>query len=283
MHVERNVAGRAAFTLVELLVVITIIAVLAGLLTPAIIAAMNRSGVTVTVARIRQCELAATAFFNDYGQYPPMHWDELAELFDYNDIDGHLDGLDTGTEPSTINEGIEVFVACLASRTGGPYLQPEGDWLRNVDVPDDLNAAPDDRENDTLQNDVAQATNWYFGGRQIFEIVDYWGNPLVYVHNRYYADYDGWDEENDVWYAPATGTEALPYADVDGVLQPCYARSYYGTTTDNHPNLNTFQLFSWGLEGMAGCDEDGGLPVPTEPGWLPGWWKKSGKLTNWEE
>jgi len=296
MHTERNAARRAGFTLVELLVVIAIIALLAAMLTPAIIGAMRRGHDTKTLARIHQCELAAQAFFNDYGDYPPTHWDELDEFLKYDsDGDGTYDratdevfffgALDDTTSPSTVNEGIEVFLACVATQTGGPYLEPDGEWLRNVDYTDlagDL---------DTATDDVARATNWYLNPHSvadpIFEVVDFWGNPLVYVHNRDYADYDGWD--GAAWDT----SEAMLYADREGTWDPatddgwpCYARSYHGTATDNYPNLNSFQLYSWGADEMAGCLEnpdDPGTPLEPEAGWWPGWTAASGNLTNWEE
>ena len=296
MHTERNVTRRAGFTLVELLVVIAIIALLAAMLTPAIIGAMRRGHDTKTMARIHQCELAAQAFFNDYGDYPPTHWDELDEFLKYDSDGGGYDRaddevffvgtLDDTTSPSTVNEGIEVFLACVATQTGGPYLEPDGEWLRNVDYTDlagDL---------DTAADDVARATNWYlnpnssamangdpFEADPIFEVVDWWGNPLVYVHNRDYTDYDGWDAGWDP-------SEDVVYANREGGQMSCYARSYRGTVTDNYPNLNSFQLYSWGDDEMAGCLEDPddpGMPVEPEPGWWPGWTKASGNLTNWEE
>ena len=298
MHTERNVARRAGFTVVELLVVIAIIALLAAMLTPAIIGARRRGYNAKVVSRIHQCELAAQAFFNDYGDYPPTHWDELDDILKYDPegdeayntfVYGSGAGeIDDESNPSTINEGIEVFLACVATQTGGPYLEPDGDWLRNVDYIDLTGDV------DNGADDVAEATNWYLNPNSsailtgdpldadpIFEVVDWWGNPLVYVHNRDYTTYDGWDDVAGAWDTALE--QGAGYADREGTQRACHARSYRGTVTDNYPNLNSFQLYSWGADEMAGCGWDAGEPLEPDPGWWPGWTKASGNLTNWEE
>ena len=75
---------QAGFTMVELLVVISIIAILAGLLMPAVIGAMRRAHETKTLNLIHQCETAALAYYTlplDAGRVrgkrprrlPPLH------------------------------------------------------------------------------------------------------------------------------------------------------------------------------------------------------------------
>ncbi|MHC5035635.1 MAG: type II secretion system protein, partial [Planctomycetota bacterium] len=72
----------AGFTLVELLVVVGIIALLAAMLTPALMAALDHAREGRTQGLIHQCELAAQAFFQDHGDYPPSHWSELDTVFE---------------------------------------------------------------------------------------------------------------------------------------------------------------------------------------------------------
>jgi len=286
--------AHAGFTMVELLVVITIIAILAGLLMPAVIGAMRRARETKTLNLIHQCETAVLAYYNDYGDYPPSTWAEL--------------GLDVvppteTTNPDTFNEGIEVFTFCLASRNGGPYLDFSNEMLGNTDGPDT------DMPADGLSNgggdvdwdldgdpsaipDVLQHTNYYFGSTQIFEIVDFWGNPLVYVHNRDYMAHDGWRDDlavpawEDPNNPPAPAPEYVKYVDSEGDTKPCYTRSTSGFVTQNYPNLDSFQLYSWGPDLAPGCAESLSLPLtpnPSEPGIWPGWDKNSRNLTNWQE
>jgi prepilin-type N-terminal cleavage/methylation domain-containing protein len=287
--------ARAGFTLVELLVVIAIIAVLAALLTPALRAAMDRAHETRTQSRIHQCEIAAQTFFGDYGDYPPATWEELDDVLEYDpdddDVYDALDALDDTTDPNTINEGIEVFLACVASEQGA-YMEPPADMLRNVDAPDaDADGVPEG-DVDTASDDVAEATNWLFNPTSdqdpIWELVDWWGNPLVYFHNRDYAAHDGEDGgafEDPLTTDPASA-EFLRYAAEDGTPILVYSRGVGGTATGNYPNLGTFQLYSLGLnaedyllEGNSGFLGDVLYMPNSDPGWEAG----NQVLTNWEE
>lgn len=65
---ERKKTG---FTMIELLVVLGIIALLVGLLLPALSAVKNIAKETKQKAQFTAIELALTAFKNDYGDYPP--------------------------------------------------------------------------------------------------------------------------------------------------------------------------------------------------------------------
>ncbi len=62
---------RRGFTLVEMLVVITIIGILAGLAIPAVIVARNRAKVGAMVMDIKQLEMACQAYKEKFGEYPP--------------------------------------------------------------------------------------------------------------------------------------------------------------------------------------------------------------------
>jgi hypothetical protein len=226
----------------------------------------------------------------------------------------------------------------VASRQGGPYLEPSADSLRNVDGPDDSVDAPDANEaldgdfernaddddedgnfpgdpDDT--NDVFEATNYYFGTTAMFELVDWWGNPLVYFHNRDYAAHDGftgvYSGAEPVYEDPLDippdnlplydGPEFVLYANAEGEQLPCYARSFLHTTTANFPNLNSFQIYSWGADMMPGRAR-GDDPEPEDffyPGWTAAsgtgddainsggavsgafWTPSDGNLCNWQE
>jgi len=282
--------GKSGFTLVELLVVVSIIAILVGLLMPALVSGFRKAHETATLNLIHQCEVAAQQFFNDYGDYPPTHWYEVDELFKYDSNgDGvyvrsddeiwFSDGSSTGDAmPNSVNEGIEVFLACVATQTGGPYLDLSDKQLGNTDA-DSLADTNGDGE-----YDLADMTNWYFNSTEILEIVDWWGNPLTYIHNRDYARYDGWDEATNTWNLG----EDMTYAQADGAQGPVYGRSSpdpalnlpQSFRTGNYPKLDAFQLFSWGFDQSPGC---AGSPNPQDPGIWPGWTGASGNLTNWEE
>lgn len=68
---NRVIARRAGFTLVEMLVVIGIIAVLAALLLPAVMRAMNSARNTAIALEVNQLASAIEAYKQDKGDYPP--------------------------------------------------------------------------------------------------------------------------------------------------------------------------------------------------------------------
>ncbi|MFK7769894.1 MAG: type II secretion system protein [Mariniblastus sp.] len=63
--------NRAGFTLVEILMAITVIAILAGLLTPVVFAALNRARETTVIVEMNQMDLAIENFKGHFGFYPP--------------------------------------------------------------------------------------------------------------------------------------------------------------------------------------------------------------------
>ena len=62
---------RSGFTLVELLVVITIIAVLAALITPAVFQARRSGQISAIKAEIDLLHMAMMHYKNEYGSFPP--------------------------------------------------------------------------------------------------------------------------------------------------------------------------------------------------------------------
>jgi prepilin-type N-terminal cleavage/methylation domain-containing protein len=66
------------FTLVELLVVITIIGILAGLAVPAVVIAMRRAKVASVALEMNQLDTALKAYKAQFGEYPPDFSDQTA-------------------------------------------------------------------------------------------------------------------------------------------------------------------------------------------------------------
>lgn len=73
-----NARTRRAFTLVELLVVVGIVAALAALLTPVVIAALGRARQTTCGANLRQVSLAFQFYLNDSAQTYPYANDPVS-------------------------------------------------------------------------------------------------------------------------------------------------------------------------------------------------------------
>ena len=72
LNVLRRRTGPAAFSLVELLVVIGIVAILMGLAVPAILRARKSSDKATTGLTLQVLTTAITAYHQDHGIYPPM-------------------------------------------------------------------------------------------------------------------------------------------------------------------------------------------------------------------
>lgn len=70
-RLNKSGARRRGFTLVELLVAITVIAILIGMLSAAVIPAWSRAKETAIITQMKQVVSAIESFENDYGFYPP--------------------------------------------------------------------------------------------------------------------------------------------------------------------------------------------------------------------
>jgi prepilin-type N-terminal cleavage/methylation domain-containing protein len=148
------VRRRAGFTLTELLVVMGIIAILAGLILPAVGAVRRSAASRAAKATIERIRLACQAYQADFGDYPPTS----------------LVAFDVTT--NGVNDGIESLLRCLTTRREhGPYLEFEEPDLANTDGDSLTKADP-----------VGSALE----ARTLFELADPWGNPYIYFHNRDY-------------------------------------------------------------------------------------------------
>jgi prepilin-type N-terminal cleavage/methylation domain-containing protein len=149
-----NPRRKNGFTLIEILVAIAILAALAGMLLPMLGGARKAAAAKAAKATIERIKLAAEAYCNDFGDYPPT---SLASL---------------GVSTNGANEGNESLVRCLTTRAEhGPYLAYDEKDLANTDSDHILG-------DDPLRSAIA--------AKDLFELVDPWNNPYIYFHHRDY-------------------------------------------------------------------------------------------------
>ena len=74
---------RTGLTVVELLTVVAIMALLVGVLLPAVTAVRRTAKEAKQQVQITTIDLALTAFRNDYGDYPPSDWSPFVAVRDY--------------------------------------------------------------------------------------------------------------------------------------------------------------------------------------------------------
>ncbi len=75
---RRPVPTRPAFTIIEIMVVVVIIGVLAGLIVPQIVGRLGRSKQSVAHQQLAQIELAINLFYTEYERHPTT-LDELLQ------------------------------------------------------------------------------------------------------------------------------------------------------------------------------------------------------------
>jgi len=77
----RHAGGRLAFTLIELLIVVAIIAILATIAIPNLLEAQTRSKVAKSDADLRALATALESYHADYTSYPPTPLSSLSDRY----------------------------------------------------------------------------------------------------------------------------------------------------------------------------------------------------------
>ena len=196
---------RRGFTLVEVLVVMAIISVLAGIVIASVSVARRFGDLKAVGIEIQTLVQGINGYCQQWGDYPPSS----------------LAGLKV-KPPNTTNDGIEALVLCLSSRKkGGPFFEFKDDRLTNGD-----GDALSPKDFGVLRKDLDPIQTV----PQLFEFIDLWGNPFVYIHNRDYA------------------SKKIQYFDRNGkTFTVVAARS---VKLGTYQSATTFQIWSFGANGL---------------------------------
>jgi prepilin-type N-terminal cleavage/methylation domain-containing protein len=85
-HPSPSRTTQSAFTLIELLTVIAIIAVLMGLLFPALQGAKDQARRAEAATTVRGIVSACKSYYNDYGKYPPVEAARDGDFYSFGDM-----------------------------------------------------------------------------------------------------------------------------------------------------------------------------------------------------
>ena len=145
------------FTLVELLVVISILGLLTVALLPQINGIMGRGDETATQARIQLLRGMIEKYSDAEGDFPPSLFSRAEK--------------GVKVKPDSTNAGIECLLIHLHQKSYGKNfsLSDKADWLGNTDEDDNGDLIPE------------------LATTKKLEVLDAWLNPIVYFHNNAYG------------------------------------------------------------------------------------------------
>ncbi len=243
---------RGGFTLVELLVVITIIGILAGIAIPAVMAALRAVNKGVVKNDIHQLEAACLAYKAKYGEFPPDGTDADAVTRHVRKVFPHY----TGAAPT----GLTPFNS-LTFWLGGIWDGTKKQFIGfSADPTDPFNPNTASRtapffEFDPSRTDWSTASSYIkVGTTDITKAIRYWppktdGNKPAGAVAYFRAD--------DGAYLANGKTKRVQDTDSKFVLA---AQDSWLTTVAANPiwiNPKTFQIFSSGLGGKYGFANPG--------------------------
>src|ERR1017187_6956603 len=108
---RKNSSSNRGFTMIELLTVIAIIGILAGLLFPTISTAFKRTKVAKAQVEIHAIETAWNAYYNEYGQWPIVLNGNAVNYLKVAGANANVltsQGLQTGIDTTALLQGVDT-------------------------------------------------------------------------------------------------------------------------------------------------------------------------------
>ncbi len=263
---------RSGFTLVELLAVIMIIALLAGLVTPAVMRARNSARNAAIRAEIDMLHMAIMNYKNEYGSFPPCLSNAGAGTPAAKHILRNFPRCDVvATQVQASFTPANALLGWLGGYTDQPTRPVIGEDLDNDNVLDsgeDLNGnnqldkLPRKRLFDWDQSRTDTTNTVYFpSGKK--------GSPYIYINASSYPLLDsgtstarGWPPQAPAPSSPFTFTVGQDTVTISpGTYYPLHfpdpnSGSPLQTGTTPYFNADTFQILCAGQDEEFGTDDD---------------------------